>query len=122
VTLALERLAGFGGITVSDCRGFGQDKIRDARESSGPGTTDRGSVGIVDFTPKVKIEVAVAGRDRADAVVETIARSAHTGRRGDGKVFAWPLSHAVRVRTQETGRGAIAAPGETTAGGGHGTR
>ncbi|MGH7710963.1 MAG: P-II family nitrogen regulator, partial [Gemmatimonadaceae bacterium] len=97
----------------SDCRGFGQEKMRVAVQSSGAGATGERSGGIVDFTPKAKLEVVVAGRKHADAVVETIARAAHTGRRGDGKVFAWPLTRAVRIRSMETDREAIEASTRT---------
>lgn len=107
VTLALEQLPGFGGITVSDCRGFGQEKMRGLGQSSGASTTGQRSSGIADFTAKVKLEVVVAARENADSVAETIARAAHTGRHGDGKVFAWSLSHAIRIRTMESDRAAI---------------
>lgn len=107
VTLALEQLPGFGGMTVSDCRGFGQEKLRDGAESIDARTTGQQSAGVVDFTFKVKLEIAVAGREHAERVVETIVRAAHTGRRGDGKVFAWPLTRAIRIRTMESDRAAI---------------
>lgn len=128
VTLALESLAGFGGMTVSDCRGFGHGKIADeehdvnkggrmARSSDenrtvqGPRTVLQqsrdGASSVTDFTRKIRLEVAVYGHGNAEAVVHAIARAAHTGRRGDGKVFAWPLSHAVRVRTFDVDAGAL---------------
>jgi nitrogen regulatory protein PII len=108
VTLALERIGGFGGMTVSDCRGFGRGKTRDeGDEGSGAARSreDEGhpaSAGLSDFTKMVRLDIAVHGRALADAVVETIARTAHTGRRGDGKIFVWPLERAMRVRTLET--------------------
>ena len=106
VTLALEGIPGFAGMTVSACRGFGREKLVDEV----PGEGNRGEseasakrhgadVDVIDFTEKVKLEIAVAGRDRADVVIETIARTAHTGNRGDGKIFAWPVAREVRVRT-----------------------
>lgn len=114
VTLALEDIPGFGGMTVSDCRGFGHGKVSDegAEETAGEDGSKRDTISargseIVDFTPKVRLEIAVAGRERADRVVETIGRSAHTGRRGDGKIFALPLSVAVRVRTFDKGASAL---------------
>ena len=115
VTLALEEIPGFGGMTVSDCRGFGHGKVADERvddtggKSHGPALhSEREPSGeVVDFTQKVRLEIAVVGRARADLVIETIARSAHTGRRGDGKVFAWPVSAAVRVRTFDNGARAL---------------
>ena len=108
VTLALEEVAAFRGMTVSDCRGFGQEKRGDAsvasREGSASGTQERrrrSDEDFIDFTTKLKLEIAVVGRAAADSVVDAIARTAHTGRRGDGKIFAWPLARVVRVRTFE---------------------
>lgn len=111
VTLALEELAWFGGMTVTECRGFGQDKFADPEEESGnpaahPGRR-RTDTGLVDFTAKVKLEIAALGRQHADAIIDTIASAAHTGRRGDGKIFAWPITRAVRVRTLEEGARAL---------------
>ncbi|MFN7943080.1 MAG: P-II family nitrogen regulator [Thermoanaerobaculia bacterium] len=107
VTLALESIPGFGGMTVSECRGFGHGKVADEPPDGEGGAGHRVAAGIVDFTAKVRLDVAVAGRARADAVVETIARAAHTGRRGDGKIFLWQLARAVRVRTSEEDRRAL---------------
>ena len=98
VTLALEGLPAFGGVTVSDCRGFGHGK--QAAERAEPFSEAQ----VVDFKPKIRLDIAVAGSEAADRIIETIARAAHTGRPGDGKIFAWPLRRAVRVRTlDETG-------------------
>ena len=89
---------GLQGMTVTDVRGFGRQK----------GHTElyRGAEYVVDFLPKVKIELVVddsfAGR-----VVETIKNAAHSGRIGDGKIFVLPVDDAVRIRTGETGRNAI---------------
>jgi nitrogen regulatory protein PII len=115
VTMALEQLPEFGGMTVTDCRGFGRGRVAsEAGAGDATATTDadgprRRSTdsGLVDFTPKVRLEIAVAGRTTADAVVSTISRAAHTGRRGDGKVFAWPIARAVRVRTFEPDASAL---------------
>lgn len=128
VTLALESLAGFGGMTVSDCRGFGHGKIADeehdmnksgrmARSSDESRTVQggrtvlqqsrEGASSVTDFTRKIRLEVAVHGHGNAVAVVHAIAHAAHTGRRGDGKVFAWTLAHAVRVRTFDVDAGAL---------------
>ena len=108
VSLALQEVAGFGGMTVSDCRGYGHGKLDPNQDPeadpTGPRTQD---AGLIDYTGKIRVDVAVSGRELADRVVETIARAARTGRRGDGKVFLWPLSRAVRVRTMEEGPGAI---------------
>ena len=113
VTLALENIPGFGGMTVSDCRGFGHGKVSDegaedaAEQSGSAARIGHRANEVLDFTPKVRLDIAVAGRERADRVVEAIGRSAHTGRRGDGKVFALPLNVAVRVRTFDEGRSAL---------------
>lgn len=105
VTLALEELPGFGGMTVSECRGFGRGKLAaegaDELTQSGKPASRAAAPGaqVVDFTAKVRIEIAVAGREVAERVIETISRAAHTGRRGDGKIFAWPIERAIRIRT-----------------------
>lgn len=113
VTLALEHLPEFGGMTVLDCRGFGRGRMDGERTGvdvgAGVGATaarqDR--MDVVEFARKVKLEIAVAGRKAAESIVETIVRHAHTGRAGDGKVFAMPISRAVRVRTYETDERAL---------------
>ncbi len=83
---------GVAGITVTEVKGFGRQK----------GHTElyRGAEYVVDFLPKVKIEVAVTD-DRADAVVEAIVKAAATGKIGDGKVFVYDLGQVVRIRTGE---------------------
>lgn len=87
VTVALEQVNGFQAMTVSDCRGFG-------RGSASPD-------GSTDFSPKLKLEIAIAGAASAQVVIETIRRVAHTGRPGDGIILMWPLLHAVHVRTAD---------------------
>lgn len=89
---------GIEGITVSEVKGFGRQK----------GHTElyRGAEYVVDFIPKVKIEIAIAD-DMVAKVVETIANTAKTGRIGDGKIFVMPLDEAVRIRTGEKGNEAI---------------
>ena len=98
VILALEGIRGFRGMTVSDCRGFGFEKVTEDR-----GGGARSPRAVVDFTPKVKLEIVVANRGIADAVADAIARTARTGNPGDGKVFLWPLSRVVRIRTSDEG-------------------
>ncbi len=85
--------AGVNGLTVSEVKGFGRQK----------GHTElyRGAEYVVDFLPKVKLEVAVDDAI-ADNVIETIVKSANTGKIGDGKVFVLDLESAVRIRTGET--------------------
>ena len=89
-----EALADVGvtGITVTEVKGFGRQK----------GHTElyRGAEYVVDFLPKLKLEVA-ATDDQVDVVVEAILQSAGTGKIGDGKIFVWDLERAVRIRTGE---------------------
>lgn len=89
---------GVEGITVSEVKGFGRQK----------GHTElyRGAEYVVDFIPKVKLEVAVAD-ELVARIVETIEATAKTGRIGDGKIFILPLDEAVRIRTGEKGADAI---------------
>ncbi|MET0581881.1 MAG: P-II family nitrogen regulator [Pseudoxanthomonas sp.] len=84
--------AGITGITVTEVKGFGRQK----------GHTElyRGAEYVVDFLPKVKLEVAV-GDDQVDKVVEAIVKAAGTGKIGDGKVFVYALDRVVRIRTGE---------------------
>ena len=90
--------AGVSGITVTEAKGFGRQK----------GHTElyRGAEYIVDFLPKVKLEVVVSD-ETADKVVEAIASAAQTGRIGDGKIFVSPIEVAVRIRTGERDDDAI---------------
>ncbi|KAF1700602.1 P-II family nitrogen regulator [Pseudoxanthomonas kaohsiungensis] len=83
---------GIAGITVTEVKGFGRQK----------GHTElyRGAEYVVDFLPKVKVEVAVTD-DQVEAVVEAIVRAAATGKIGDGKVFVYDLGQVVRIRTGE---------------------
>ena len=105
VSFALQDVPGFAGMTVVDCRGFGHGRLEPARDPAGPARS--GQMGLVDFTAKLKVEVAVCGRATADRVVEAISRAAHTGLRGDGMVFLWPLVRAVRIRTGDENASAL---------------
>jgi nitrogen regulatory protein P-II 2 len=89
---------GVQGITVTEVKGFGRQK----------GHTElyRGAEYVVDFLPKVKIEVAVA-EGLVDQTIEAITKSANTGKIGDGKVFVSELEQVIRIRTGETGEDAI---------------
>lgn len=89
---------GIEGITVSEVKGFGRQK----------GHTElyRGAEYVVDFIPKVKLEIAVAD-ELLPKMLETIQHAAKTGRIGDGKIFVLPLEEAIRIRTGETGGEAI---------------
>ena len=84
---------GVTGITLTEAKGFGRQK----------GHTElyRGAEYVVDFLPKLKLEIAVDD-SKTDAVVEAILQSANTGKIGDGKVFVLPVESAIRIRTEET--------------------
>lgn len=89
---------GIQGMTVTEVKGFGRQK----------GHTElyRGAEYVVDFLPKIKLEVAVSD-DSVEKVVEAIASAANTGRIGDGKIFVLPMQEAVRIRTGERGPEAV---------------
>ncbi|SMF94242.1 nitrogen regulatory protein P-II family [Methylomagnum ishizawai] len=89
---------GISGITVTEVKGFGRQK----------GHTElyRGAEYVVDFLPKVKLEVAVTD-EQLDVVLEAISRTANTGKIGDGKIFVFDLEQVVRIRTGETGADAL---------------
>jgi nitrogen regulatory protein P-II 1 len=89
---------GLQGITVTEAKGFGRQK----------GHTElyRGAEYVVDFLPKVKVEIVLAD-EMVDRAIEAIRRAAQTGRIGDGKIFVSPVEEAVRIRTGETGDAAI---------------
>ncbi len=89
---------GVKGMTVTEVKGFGR--------TGGKREVYRGSAYVVDFVPKVKIDVVVAD-DLVVAVIEAIENSAKTGRIGDGKIFVSPVEEAVRIRTGERGDDAI---------------
>lgn len=104
VTRALEGIAGFSGMTVTAVRGFGQEKLSDRPAHA---EAHRKHEDLDDFTGKLRLDVAVVGRHLANNVTDVIARTAHTGNRGDGKIFVWPLTHVVRVRTMEENANAL---------------
>ena len=89
---------GVHGMTVTEVKGFGRQK----------GHTElyRGAEYVVDFLPKVKIDVAIAA-DMLDQAVEAISKAANTGKIGDGKIFVTDLENVVRIRTSETGSSAL---------------
>lgn len=86
------------GMTVTDVKGFGRQK----------GHTEmyRGAEYVVEFLPKVKIEMAVAS-DKVSSVIETIIAAAQTGKIGDGKIFVQPIEQTIRIRTGETDEDAL---------------
>lgn len=89
---------GITGMTVTEVKGFGRQK----------GHTElyRGAEYVVDFVPKVKLELAIRA-DMLDQVIEAIAGAANSGKIGDGKIFVSDLSHVVRIRTGETDQDAL---------------
>jgi nitrogen regulatory protein P-II 2 len=89
---------GVKGLTVSEVKGFGRQK----------GHTElyRGAEYVVDFLPKVKLEVALED-GMAEAAIEAISKAASTGKIGDGKIFVFELEQVIRIRTGETGPGAL---------------
>ena len=89
---------GIKGMTVTEVKGFGRQK----------GHTElyRGAEYVVDFLPKIKVEVVLAD-DIVDQAVEAIVKAAHTGKIGDGKIFITPVEQVIRIRTGETNEAAI---------------
>jgi nitrogen regulatory protein P-II 2 len=89
---------GVTGITVTEVKGFGRQK----------GHTElyRGAEYVVDFLPKIKVEIAIDD-DQLDSVIEAISAAAKTGKIGDGKIFVYELGQAIRIRTGESGPEAL---------------
>ena len=89
---------GVTGLTVTEVKGFGRQK----------GHTElyRGAEYVVDFLPKVKVEV-ILGDDMVERAIEAIIKAARTGKIGDGKIFVTPVEQALRIRTGETGSNAL---------------
>lgn len=89
---------GITGLTVTENKGFGRQK----------GHTElyRGAEYVVDFLPKVRVEVAVAD-SQVESVIDAIIKAARTGKIGDGKIFVTPLDEVIRIRTGETGEAAL---------------
>ncbi len=90
--------SGINGMTVTEVKGFGRQK----------GHTElyRGAEYVIDFLPKIRIEVVVAD-ETADAAIDAMARAAHTGKIGDGKIFVESVERVVRIRTGEEGDAAL---------------
>ena len=94
---ALNRI-GVSGMTISEVKGFGRQR--------GHKEIYRGAEYVVDFIPKIKVEIAVEA-ENVDKVVEAIMKSVNTGKIGDGKIFILPVEQVIRVRTGETGTDAL---------------
>ena len=89
---------GIQGMTISEVKGYGRQK--------GHKEVYRGAEYVVDFIPKIKIELVIES-ERVEKVLEVIQQAAHTGKIGDGKIFIMPVEEAIRVRTGEHGKAAI---------------
>ena len=89
---------GIQGMTISEVKGYGRQK--------GHKEIYRGAEYVVDFIPKIKIEIVLESQ-RVDEVVDKIRKAANTGKIGDGKIFVLPVEQALRVRTGEQGKDAI---------------
>lgn len=89
---------GIQGMTIVEVKGYGRQK--------GHKEIYRGAEYVVDFIPKIKVELVVS-EENVDKVVDSIAKSANTGKIGDGKIFVLPVEQAIRVRTGEKGEDAI---------------
>ncbi len=89
---------GVMGLTVTEVKGFGRQK----------GHTElyRGAEYVVDFLPKVKLEIGIA-EEQVESVIEAITKSANTGKIGDGKIFVTNIEQSIRIRTGETGKDAL---------------
>ncbi len=89
---------GITGMTATEVKGFGRQK----------GHTElyRGAEYVVDFLPKVKLEIVVKA-EQVDMVIEAVQKAANTGKIGDGKIFVMPVEQAIRIRTGESGSGAV---------------
>ena len=89
---------GIYGMTVTEVNGYGRQK--------GHKEIYRGAEYVVDFVPKIKVEIVVSD-ERADETVETVRNAANSGKIGDGKIFVLPVEQVIRVRTNETGTDAL---------------
>ncbi len=91
--------AGIEGMTISEVKGYGRQQ--------GHSELYRGAEYVVDFIPKVKLEIYVSSQEYADITVNTIKEAAKTGKIGDGKIFVSDVNHVVRIRTDETDADAL---------------
>jgi nitrogen regulatory protein P-II 1 len=89
---------GIRGLTITEVRGYGRQK--------GHTETYRGSEYRIEFVPKIKIEIVIE-EEKADKVIDAILRTAKTGQVGDGKIFISDIKDVIRIRTEESGKGAL---------------
>jgi nitrogen regulatory protein P-II 1 len=98
VAEALKKIEGLPGVTVSDIRGFGKSRAKNAR--------DKVLYELVELVPRIKLEVVVED-ELADEVINVIQKYSHTGHTGDGKIFVVNVEEIIKIRTNERGRDAI---------------
>lgn len=98
VITELKKIEGLPGITISEIKGFGKSKAKNAQ--------DKISEGLHEFVPRIKLEI-VLHNDIVEDVIDVIQRTAHTGNPGDGKIFVTEVCNVVKIRTNERGEEAI---------------
>jgi len=98
VTVELQRIEGLPGVTVSEIKGFGKSRAKNAK--------DKIVYEMVDLIPRIKLEVVV-NDEQANEVVNVIQKAAHTGNTGDGKIFVIDVENVIKIRTNENGVNAI---------------
>ena len=98
ITEALRAIAGLPGVTVSEIKGFGKGRAKNAK--------DKVLYEMVEFIPRIKLEVVVDD-EMVDGVINMIQKYAHTGNTGDGKIFVSTIDDVVKIRTNERGRSAL---------------
>ena len=94
----LQKIEGLPGVTVSEIKGFGKSRAKNAK--------DKITYELVEFIPRIQLEVVVID-EMADEVLNTIQKYSHTGNTGDGKIFVLDVENVVKIRTNERGEGAI---------------
>lgn len=98
VTEALQNIEGLPGVTVSEIKGFGKSRAKNAK--------DKVTYELVEFIPRIKLEIVVAD-EMAEEVINVIQKYSHTGNTGDGKIFIVNVEDVVKIRTNEGGKEAI---------------
>jgi nitrogen regulatory protein P-II 1 len=98
VTEALQNIEGLPGVTVSEIKGFGKSRAKNAK--------DKVTYELVEFIPRIKLEIVVAD-EMAEEVINVIQKYAHTGNTGDGKIFILDVENVVKIRTNERGNEAV---------------